>query len=337
MRPDDTRRRGSHPPALAFDGSGARYPTATHAPSDGQQPMPAVTVVIPAYNAEATLTETLSSLLAQTFTDFEALVIDDGSSDRTTEVAGGTGDPRVRVVSIPNGGVARARNHAISEAQGGLIAFLDSDDLWEPRKLELQVAAFERRPEAGWCVTGGVRVDERSKEIGPLPLLAPDDVCRTLLLHSMTVGHLSSGVVRKALLDQVGGFDPRFSQCADWDLWLRLSVTAPVAVVEDRLLRYRTTAGNMSSNIALLERDTFAVLDSFFATPAATPYRAARSQVYGAHWMICAGSYLHRGQAREALRCALRGMLTYPASMTRVIGLPWRWVRRVAARPGVAG
>jgi glycosyltransferase involved in cell wall biosynthesis len=298
--------------------------------------VPAVSVVIPAYNAEGTIAETLASLLAQTFTDFEALVIDDGSADRTAEVAGGTGDPRVRVLGIPNGGVAHARNQAISQAHGDLIAFLDADDLWEPRKLELQVAALERQPEAGWCVTGGVRIDESSNEIGPLPLLTSSDVCRTLLLRSMTVGHLSSGMVRKTILDQAGGFDARFSQCADWDLWLRLSVTAPVAVLSDRLLRYRTTAGNMSSNISLLERDTFAVLDSFFGTAAAAPYRPARKQVYGAHWMVCAGSYLHRGQTREALRCVLRGVIAYPGSLARVLGIPWRRVRGAAAGPGAA-
>jgi glycosyltransferase involved in cell wall biosynthesis len=299
--------------------------------------MPAVSVVIPAYNAEATLGETLASLLAQTFTDFEALIVDDGSCDGTAEIASGTGDARVRVLSIPNGGVAGARNHAITQAQGGLIAFLDADDLWEPQKLERQVAALEERPQAGWCVTGGVRIDERSAEIAPLPLLDPDDVCRALLLHSMTVGHLSSGMVRRTLLDRVGGFDPRFSQCADWDLWLRLSVAAPVAVLHDRLLRYRTTAGNMSSNVALLERDTFAVLDSFFASPAAAPYESERSQVYAAHWMVCAGSYLHRGHLPQSLRCILRGLLAYPAALTRVLGTPVRWVRRGGARPGMTG
>jgi glycosyltransferase involved in cell wall biosynthesis len=298
--------------------------------------MPTVSVVIPAYNAEATIVETLASLFAQSFPDFEALVVDDGSSDRTAEVAAGTGDARVRVISIANGGVARARNRAVAEAQGEMIAFLDADDLWDPRKLELQVAALEREPQAGWCVTGGVRIDGSSREIAPLPLLAPADVCMTLLLHSMTVGHLSSGMVRKPLLEQVGGFDARFSQCADWDLWLRLSVAAPVAVVADKLLLYRTTEGNMSSNVALLERDTFAVLDSFFATPAATPYRAARNRVYGTHWMICAGSYLHHSQPREALRCTLRGVITYPASLTRALGMPLRWLRRASARPRVA-
>jgi glycosyltransferase involved in cell wall biosynthesis len=290
--------------------------------------MPQVTVVVPAYNAEATLAETLESLLAQTFKDFEAIVVDDGSVDGTVGVAQSFGDPRLRTVSIPNGGVSRARNRAITQAQGEFVAFLDADDLWDSRKLELQTGALSERGDAGWSVTGGVRIDAASREIGTLPLLHADDVCRALLLHSMTVGHLSSGMARKSLLDAVGGFDESLSQCADWDLWLRMSVAAPLVIVDQKLLRYRTTPGNMSSNIGLLEHDTFAVLDKFFASPESSAYRDIRNRVYGTHWTICAGSYLHARAYRDSVRALLSGFRVAPASIARALSLPWRRLSR---------
>jgi glycosyltransferase involved in cell wall biosynthesis len=298
--------------------------------------MPEVSVVIPAYNASATLAETLASVSAQTFEDFEVIVVDDGSSDNTASVAADTGDSRIRVMSVPNRGVARARNHGISQGQSTFVAFLDADDLWEHRKLELQVAALHSQPDAGLCVTLAVRIDAQSRDIGTMPLLQTDDVGEALLRHSMIVGCLSSGVVRRTTLDQVGVFDPRFSQCADWDLWLRMSTATRFAVVTEPLVRYRTSPGNMSSNIALLEHETFHVLDSFFATPAAARYDPIRKQVYGIHWMVCAGSYLHRGKPSDALRCGICGLIAYPPSLVRLPGVPWRWAKRIVARSGVA-
>jgi glycosyltransferase involved in cell wall biosynthesis len=294
--------------------------------------MPRVTVVIPAYNAEATLGETLESLFAQTFADFEAIVVDDGSVDGTVRVAESFGDQRLRAISIPNGGVARARNHAVRQAQGEFIAFLDADDLWEARKLEHQIAVFDLQPSAGLCVTGAIRIDGASRELAPIPALDTDDPCRTLLLQSMAVGCISSGMVRKTVLDSVGGFDPRFSQCADWDLWLRLSRAGGIAVVPEQLVRYRSSPGNMSSDVGLLERDTFAVLDAFYSTGASTPYRDVRVRAYSNHWMICAGSYLHRRQFRDSLRCLYRGVTTSPSNVARLVGMPRRWLSRVVAR-----
>jgi glycosyltransferase involved in cell wall biosynthesis len=294
---------------------------------------PLVSVVIPAYNAERTLGETVASVLSQSFTDFEALVVDDGSSDATAEVALASADSRLRVLKTANGGVSRARNTGIAAAKGELIAFLDSDDIWEPDKLERQVAALGASPSAGFCVTAAIRIDEHSQVTEPIPLVRAPDVCRTLLLHSMAVGCVSSGMARKSVLESIGGFDPRFSQCADWDLWLRVSANTEFLVLDDQLVRYRTSPGNMSSNIRLLERDTFAVLDSFFATGAATPYRHDRRRAYSEHWLVCAGSYLHTGQIADAIRCLARAAGVRPVSLTRALGMPWRQLKRLSKSP----
>lgn len=290
--------------------------------------MPSVTVVIPAYNAEGTLRETLDSLTAQTFDDFEGIVVNDGSTDATEAVVSSYGDARVRVISVENGGVSRARNRAIDEAQGEFVAFLDADDLWQPNKLERQVTAFRATPAAGFCVTSAVRIDASSQPSDRIPLIKANDTCRTLLLDAMAVGCLSSGMARREVLATVGGFDPRFSQCADWDLWLRMSATTDFLILDEPLVLYRTSPGNMSGNVSLLERDTFAVLEAFFASTIAAPYQHLRGRAYGRYWMMCSGAYLHQGQTGDAVRCALNGLRSHPASISRPLGMPGRWAQR---------
>ena len=289
--------------------------------------MPAVTVVIPAYNAAATLAPALESVLAQTYDDFEVIVVDDGSTDGTASVAAGFGSP-VRCIRTENGGVSRARNRGLEEAEGALVAFLDADDLWRPDKLARQVPALADRPGAGISTAGSQKVDEHLAPLGAVPAGAPGDPCEALLLKSMVLGQISSALVRRKMALEVGGFDARLSQCADWDFFLRLAVRTEFAVIAQPLVLYRVAASAMSSDIPLLERDTFAVLDRFFASEAAGPYMGLRRHSYGNHWMILSGSYLQAGDTRSALRCMLNGVRLHPASAVRPLGLPLRRLRR---------
>jgi glycosyltransferase involved in cell wall biosynthesis len=294
---------------------------------------PQVSVVIPAFNAQDTIADTLGSALAQTVPEIEVLVVDDGSSDATAQIAGGTGDERVRVISTANAGVARARNRGIAEARGAFIAFLDADDLWRVNKLERQLAMLREQPETGVCFTGALRVNGDGRIIEPIPARNYDDVCAALLLKANIVsGGSSSALVRAAAAREVGGFDPEFSQCADWEYWLRLSLATKFAAVPESLVLYRTHPGNMSSDIPLLERDTFGVLDKFFSRPEAARYSGIRSRVYSNHWMICSGSYLHAGQLGASLRCLAHGLRAHPSSIRRPLGLPRRWWERRVAR-----
>nr|WP_256498773.1 glycosyltransferase family A protein [Chroococcidiopsis sp. CCNUC1] len=117
--------------------------------------MPKVSVIIPAYNAMKYLPATLGSLLSQTFDDFEAIVVNDGSFDETEKWVSQIEDPRVKLICQQNKGLAGARNTGINQATGEYIAFLDADDLWEPSKLEKQVAVLEENPEVGLVYTWG--------------------------------------------------------------------------------------------------------------------------------------------------------------------------------------
>ncbi len=286
---------------------------------------PLVSVVIPAYNAERTLGDTVDSALAQSLGDLEVVVVDDGSNDATASIARRFGAP-VRCISVPNGGVSTARNLGIDAAQGRYVAFLDADDQWEPEKLLRQVDRLEADPDAGAGYTGIRRVDDAQQTVGESPARVYPDLCEALLLFSGVV-NMSSSIVRRSLAPT---FDPRFSQCADWDYFLRLSRLTRFVAIPDLLVRYRSSPGRMSSDIGLLERDTFAVLDSFFAGPLGDAYRPLRRHIYSNHRMILAGSYLHAGKPAASLRSVAAGLALHPANARRPLGAPSRWVRRLA-------
>jgi len=286
-----------------------------------------VSVVIPAYNAEKTLGLTLESVLAQSLDDVEVIVVDDGSTDGTAAVANGVGRP-VRCISMHNGGVSKARNTGIDAATGRYVAFLDADDLWEPSKLQLQVERLDADPVAGASYTGFKRVDDDLNTLSKVPAVSYPDLCQALLLFS-AVAKISSSMVERSLPIR---FDPRFSQCADWDYLLRVSQVTRFCAIPDLLVSYRCSPGQMSSDIGLLERDTFAVLDAFFSGALGDPYRHMRRQIYSNHWMILSGSYLHSGNVAASIRSLGLGLTLHPANVRRPLGAPVRWMRRVAAR-----
>jgi glycosyltransferase involved in cell wall biosynthesis len=285
-----------------------------------------VSVVIPAHNAASTLEATIASVLNQTHSPADVFVIDDGSSDATPDIARAYGSS-VTCLSTPNRGVSAARNTGIAESRGELMAFLDADDMWEPTKLERQVQMLDADSEAGISTTAMRRVDGDGRDLGAIPIDSYPDACEALLLSSMVLGPVSSALVRRGLVDELGGFDTRFSQCADWDFFLRAALRTRFAIANEPLVAYRSTGDNMSANIGLLERDTLGVLQQFFST-APSKYQRLKRKAYSNHWMILSGSYLQIGERGAAVRCLAKGLRLNPANASRALGLPMRRLRR---------
>lgn len=290
--------------------------------------MPKVSVIIPAYNAEAFLSEAIESVLAQSFQDFEVIVIDDGSTDDSARIANSFGG-NVFCLSQENRGLAAARNRGIAESKGELIALLDADDYWLAEKLEKQVELLERESEAVACFTLTENFNDQGETLETS--VEPDyaDIVEALLLYSCIIGPPSSVMIKRSALNKIGDFDMNFSQCADWDMWLRLAELGKVVYVNKPLVRYRIHPTNMSKNTPLLESDTFGVLDKFFSDPAHFKFEPLKNNCYSNHWMIIAGCYLQAGQLAESLRCLWTGVRLYPKNIVRPLSLPLRFTKRL--------
>lgn len=214
---------------------------------------PLVSVVIPAFNAEAFVAEAIESALAQDYEPREVIVVDDGSTDRTSAVASSY---PVRCVTQPNGGQAAARNAGVAFCRGPLVAFLDADDLWMPGKLSGQVAYLMAHPEVGYVLCRMQRVLMPGARWPPG---TPVD-----WFEQPQAGTLpSAALVRRPTLDRVGPFEPRFRHGSDTD-WQARAADAGVRwrLLPDVLVQYRIHGANHSYDNLGMKREMFALLRS---------------------------------------------------------------------------
>jgi len=225
---------------------------------------PLVSVIVPAYNAERTILETITSVQQQTFSDFEVIVIDDGSSDRTLELLNSVTDERLKIFSYKNCGVCVARNRGISHATGEFIAFLDADDLWTPDKLEAQLAALQQHSEAGVAYSWTYFMDEQGESSSPgEPIFFEGNVYAELLVNNFLASG-SNPLICSQAIKSVGEFDSAFPHCADWDYWLRLAERWHFAVVPKHQILYRQSSGAMSSRIDGIEKQQLMMIEKVY-------------------------------------------------------------------------
>ena len=209
-----------------------------------------VSVIIPAFQSQARIGRTLSLLDRQTFSDFEIIVVNDGSTDETSATVRRlmNADPRIRVIEQANHGIAAARNRGIEAAHGAVLAFLDDDDLWLPRKLELQLARLDAVPQAAVVSCFSALVDTEGRLLGwRFGGQTEGDVYREMLEWDMISGG-SVALVARRPLEEAGGFDTSLPDRADWDLWIRLARRHPFTCVPRTLVGYTRRAGSVSQN-----------------------------------------------------------------------------------------
>ena len=249
-----------------------------------------VSVVIPAYNAEAFIAEAIDSALAQTYRPIEILVADDGSTDRTAEIVKAYGAP-VRYLYQPNAGPAAARNLALRHAMGEYVAFLDADDLWHSDKLSVQVRFMEVHPQAGLCATKAKGLREGwspewdrlgTEDDGVHQIAADEFLFRNRFATPSVMARL--GAVRDA-----GGFDESLFGGEDWDLWRRIAERREVWVIRRTLAAYRLRGASFSTNAARMLANNRKVLRKSFADNPGLPWHVRQR----------ARSYLHLDAALE--------------------------------------
>ncbi|MEG4048010.1 glycosyltransferase family 2 protein [Microcoleus sp. Pol17_C1] len=232
--------------------------------------IPLVSVIIPAYNAEPFIEETVKSVLAQTYPAIEVLVVDDGSQDRTPEIVEKIGkkDSRVQLLKQPNSGVAAARNLGIENSRGEYIAPIDADDIWYPENIEKQVQCMlEGGAEVGVVYSWTVDLDEKGLLTGGFRSFKIEgDVYATLICHNF-IGNASASLIRRSCLEKVGVYDKTLRQrnaqcCEDWDLYLRIAELYQFRAVPEFLIGYRRMYNTMSTNYTTMAKSHSLMLEA---------------------------------------------------------------------------
>jgi len=213
--------------------------------------MPTVSIITPVYNAEKTIRETIASVLAQTFTDFELILIDDGSTDDSLSIMQRFSDPRIQLFTFPNAGPQKSRNRGIDKATGQYLAFIDADDLWSTDKLECQVNALRETPQAAVAYSWTDVINEQSQVIHPGRYQDFEGDVFEPLLRDNFLGSGSNPLVRAEAMRTVGGFDEAIVAGQDWDMWLTLATRFKFVVVRKVQIFYRkiSYAKSWSSNL----------------------------------------------------------------------------------------
>jgi glycosyltransferase involved in cell wall biosynthesis len=213
--------------------------------------IPAVSIVMATKNYARFLPEAIESVRAQTFADWELVVIDDGSTDDTPAIVSHyLTDARIRYFRSDRLGQTRAKNLGIRMSRAQLIAFLDADDVWLPSKLEKQLALFRASPETGVVFCRRSLIDDAGNPLPPRPTSTP---CRGRVLDQLFVQNFicfSSTIMRREILSHIGLLDPQLDLAIDYDLWLRAAKHYTFDFVDEQLVKYRTGHGNLSNKLA---------------------------------------------------------------------------------------
>jgi glycosyltransferase involved in cell wall biosynthesis len=266
---------------------------------------PRVSVIVPVFNRDAWLGEALDSIAAQTYEDYEVIIVDDGSTDRSREIAldrSRKSRGRIRVIAIGNSGVATARNTGLSEARGLYFAFLDSDDAWLHDHLERAVAAFEHDPDLGLVHANIERIDTRGRSLD-VPVRHWQEVSDPFEAIALRHEHVacSTAVVAREAIEVVGKFDERFNGlgCEDRDLWLRIADRFRIRYLDHVATRYRVHPTSLSADLARMHQARRLLIEKLGRS------ERGRDLVAGMEAMIESDlglEYLMRRKHRDAIR-----------------------------------
>lgn len=230
---------------------------------------PTVSVIIPVYNQAHFVAQAIDSVLAQTFPDYEIIVVNDGSTDHTAQVLAGYGD-RLHVITQANVGLSAARNSGLRVARGEMIGFLDADDLWYPDMLAATVTFLKQNPQIDLVYGAWDTIDETGRVIKPLnhPSNLREKV-QADFLRAIATGNLflvHTLLIRRKCFDCCGVFDPTLRAVEDWDLWLRMAAHRhTVDVIDTPLAHYRRHTGNMTYDPQRMEQASRQLLVKLFS------------------------------------------------------------------------
>ncbi|MGC1392841.1 MAG: glycosyltransferase [Coleofasciculaceae cyanobacterium] len=227
--------------------------------------MPTISVIIPVYNGEKTIKETIMSVLNQTFENFELIIINDGSNDATLEIVQAIKDHKIKVFSYQNSGLSASRNRGLTKAEGEFISFIDADDLWTPNKLELQLKALQDNPQAAVAYSWTDWIDQSGQFLRAGGHITVNGNAYEKLLIRDFIESGSNPLIKKQALDEVGDFDQSVTPPEDWDMWLRLAAKYEFITVEVPQILYRISPNSASFDIEKMEAGSLKVIQRVFS------------------------------------------------------------------------
>ncbi len=302
------------------------------------QTTPLITVIIPTFNRVAYLKTALTSVFDQTMSNWEALVIDDGSTDGTGEYVSGLNDDRVKLFTMDHCGVpAQVRNVGIVNARGRYIAFLDSDDMWAPNKLERQTSLLAERKTALWSYTHFTRIDGQGKQLSDKAIKKWQPYSGAILHELITIDAIiamPTVMVATQLLTQAGPFDPELVYCEDYDLWFRLAVKGEALAIPERLSFVRVSPDSYVRDRAAVHRSWIATYGKLARTGDASVRRLCEQQT-GHSMVALAKLYSASGRIRPAAAEMVRSFGRHPTSSRWWRELPKTVPRAVMSKMGL--
>lgn len=291
--------------------------------------MPKVSVLIPSYNHARYLSQAIESVFSQTYTDYEIIVVDDGSTDGSAEILS-TYSGRLRWYTQQNRGTYPTLNRLITESSGEYLAILNSDDLWLPTKLEKQVSLLETNAQVGLVHTYGYFIDSEGNRLQknplgyPWPRVPTGNIVEELVRYNRIVP--SSAIVRRECFEKLGMFREDLYGLGDWEMWLRIALYYDIGFVDEPLTLYRVHATNachchdkMHLDEIKVRCETIHANESLFWRRANSP-RAMRLAL--AHSYACLGTeYALLGDRRHARQAYYQSLRLYPLRFKSLLRL----------------
>ncbi len=310
-------------------------------PSELTTTTPRVSVVMPVYNTERFVGQTVRAMLDQTFTDFEFIIINDGSTDGSLAVleACAASDSRIRLISRPNTGYIKALNEGLALCRGEYLARMDADDLADPKRLEKQVAALDADATLVAVGSAAVFIDEHGDPIGKAPVPLTHEQIEERHLRGGSGIHHPAVTIRTQTLRQIGGYNESLQPCEDFDLWLRLGEVGKLLNLPEPLLTKRQLVSG--AVVRGIDRHTMLVtriVNNAYARRGIQreyvhkPLELKRPADFWQQWAWLAIREGHRSAARRYTFMHLRHHPLDPLSWK----LLWGWLRGNAGNPGDA-
>lgn len=267
-----------------------------------------ISVIIPVYNSAKTIVSTINSVLQQSYSNFELIVINDGSSDRTLELLQTIQDARIKIFSYSNGGVSTARNRGIAKAKGEYISFLDADDRWTNDKLKLQWQTLQQHPQAALAYSWVYFEYGSQPSYAETSSYYTGNVYPELLIKNF-LHTASNPLIRKDIIEQISLFEPELKTCEDWEFFLRIAAQKEFILVPKVQVIYHQSTTSLTNNIQQIARDHQIVIErAFIVAPQQLQY--LKQQSLGWSYKYLAQQYLkHKSDRISGLKAAVNNIL----------------------------